>query len=140
MLKPAGGGKGKNKRLENRIALYEKGITDKSIHASQTNFGLLTIANEDNTECSCNSSGSLLGVIEIVAVLMACIFILYIMYGCVGRYVIHRRNMREKRKKQLLLEVETRMGKVAGDAAIEMSPCQKVHVPDYHTKEATFDH
>ena len=48
--------------------------------------------------------------------------------------------MREKRKKQLLLEVETRMGKVAGGPAIEMSPCQKVHVPDYHTKEATFDH
>ena len=48
--------------------------------------------------------------------------------------------MREKRKKQLLSEVETRMGKVAGDAAIEMSPCQKLHVPDYQTKEATFEH
>ena len=48
--------------------------------------------------------------------------------------------MREKRKKQLLLEVETRIRKVAGDAAIEMSPCQKLHVPDYHTKEAIFDH
>ena len=132
--------KTKNKRLENRIALYEKGITDKSIHASQTNFGLLTIANEDNTECSCNSSGSLFGVMEIVAVLMAVLFVLYILYGCVGRYIIYRRNMREKRRNKLLLEVETRMGKVAGDAAIEMSPCQKLHVPDYQTKEATFDH
>ena len=68
--------KTKNKKLENRIALYEKGITDKSIHASQTNFGLLTIANEDNTECGCNSSGSLFGVMEIVAVLMAVLFVL----------------------------------------------------------------
>ena len=80
--------KTKNKKLENRIALYEKGITDKSIHASQTNFGLLTIANEDNNECGCNSSGSLFGVMEIVAVLMAVLFILYILYGCAGRYII----------------------------------------------------
>ena len=28
----------KNKKLEGRIRLFEKGITDKSIHASQTNF------------------------------------------------------------------------------------------------------
>ena len=105
--------KAKNKRLENRIALYEKGITDKSIHASQTNFGLLTIANEDNSECSCKS-GSLFGVIEIIAVLMACILLLYILYCCVARYFIHRRTIREKRQKQLLSEVETRMGRVAG--------------------------
>ena len=44
--------KAKNKQLENRVRLYEQGITDKSIHASQTNFGLLTIANEDNSECN----------------------------------------------------------------------------------------
>ena len=41
--------KAKNKQLEGRIRLYEKGITDKSLHASQTNIGLLTIANEDNS-------------------------------------------------------------------------------------------
>ena len=28
----------KNKQLEGRIRLYEQSITDKSIHASQTNF------------------------------------------------------------------------------------------------------
>ena len=28
----------KNKQLEGRICLYENGVTDKSIHASQTNF------------------------------------------------------------------------------------------------------
>ena len=50
--------KAKNKKLENRITLYEKGITDRSIHASQNNFGLLTISNEDNNKCGCNSSGS----------------------------------------------------------------------------------
>ena len=38
----------KNKQLEGRIRLYENGVTDKSIHASQTNFGLLAFANEEN--------------------------------------------------------------------------------------------
>ena len=77
---------------------------------------------------------------EIVAVLMVVLFIIYILYGFVGRYIIYRRAEREKRRNKLISEVENRMGKVAGDAAIEMSPCQKVHVPEYHTKEATFEH
>ena len=46
--------KAKNKQLEGRIRLYEKGITDKSLHVSQTNIGLLTIAKEDNSSgCNC---------------------------------------------------------------------------------------
>ena len=68
--------KAKNKQLEGRIRLYEQGITDKSIHASQTNFGLLTIANEDNSSgCNCQSQ-SLWGVLEVIAVMLACILLL----------------------------------------------------------------
>merc|ERR1712055_571806 len=55
----------KNKILEGRIRLYENGVTDKSIHASQTNFGLLTFANEENEECNC-SSGGMVGIIEMI--------------------------------------------------------------------------
>ena len=62
--------KAKHKQLENRVRLYEQGITDKSIHASQTNFGQLTIASEDNSECNCKSQ-SMVGIIEIIAILMA---------------------------------------------------------------------
>ena len=69
----------KNKQLENRVRLYEQGITDKSIHASQTNFGLLTIASKDNSECNCKSQ-SMVCIIEIIAILMATILLLYIMY------------------------------------------------------------
>ena len=136
--------------------MYEQGITDKSIHASQTNFGLLTIANEDNSECNCKSQ-SLFGVIEIIALLMACILLWYIMYCCLVRYFIHRRTIREKRQRQLLSEVETRMGRAAGgmksNIVIEMSsqsvPCGRVHMPEYQTEhsrskstqqDATFDH
>ena len=148
--------KAKNKQLENRVHLYEQGITEKSIHASQTNFGLLTIANEDNSECSCKSQ-SLFGFIEIIAVMMACILLLYIIYCCLVRYFTRRRAIREKRQRQLLSEVETRMGRTAdgmrSNLAIEMSPpsapCSRVHLPGYQTEharstgtqqDATFDH
>ena len=55
--------KAKNNQLLGRIKLYENGITNKSLHASQTNIDLLTIANEDNSSgCNCQSH-SLWGVI-----------------------------------------------------------------------------
>ena len=117
--------KATSKKLQNRITLYEQGITDKSIHASQNNFGLLTISNEENTECGCNSSGSLFGVLEIVGVLIVVLFIIYILYGWIGRYIIYRRAERERQRNKLMLEMENRMGKVATDTAVEISPCQK---------------
>ena len=36
--------KKENKLLKNRIMLYENGITDSSIHASQTDIGLLNVS------------------------------------------------------------------------------------------------
>ena len=47
--------KKENKQLKNRIMLYEAGITDSSIHASQTNIGLLNLSSESNSECTCSS-------------------------------------------------------------------------------------
>ena len=134
--------KAKNKQLENRVRLYEQGITDKSIHASQTNFGLLTIASEDNSECNCKSQ-SMVGIIEIIAILMATILLLYIMYCCCVRYFTRKRAIREKRRGKLLSEVETRMGRTAegirSNLAIEMAPpsapCGRVHVPEYHNNQ-----
>ena len=152
--------KAKNKQLEGRIRLYEKGITDKSLHASQTNIGLLTIANEDNSSgCNC-SSQSLWGVLEVIAVMLACILLLYILYSCLVRYCSCRKVIREKRQRRLLNEVEARMGRSQTDnlmkpnLAIEMSPsapeCGRVHVPDYQIENSskskstqqnqTFDH
>ena len=79
------------------------------------------------------------------------------MYCCLVRYFTRRRAIREKRQRQLLSEVETRMGRAAdgmkSNLAIEMSPpsapCGRVHVPEYRTEhskskstqqDATFDH
>ena len=134
----------KNKQLENRVRLYEQGITDKSIHASQTNFGLLTIASEDNSECDCKSE-SMVGIIEIIAILMVTILLLYIMYCCCVRYFTRKRAIREKRKGQLMSEMETRMGRTTEgnrNLAIEMAPSpsapcgrEHLHVPQYHNNE-----
>ena len=129
----------RNKQLEGIIRLYENGVTDKSIHASQTNFGLLTIASEDNSECNCKSQ-SMVGIIEIIAILMATILLLYIMYCCCVRYFTRKRAIREKRRGQLLSEVETRMGRttegIRSNLAIEMAPpsalCGRMTVPEYH--------
>merc|ERR1712030_308622 len=58
----------KNKILQARVNLYEKGVTDQSIHASQTNIGLFNLANEENEECECGSSGGgVINIIEVVA-------------------------------------------------------------------------
>ena len=128
----------KNKKFQNQITLYERGITDKSIHASQNNFGLLNISNESNTECGCSST-SLFGVLEIVGIMIVVLFIIYILYGWIGRYIIYRRRERERQRNKLMVEMENRLGKVATDTAVEISPCQKVHVPEFH-KETTFQH
>ena len=74
--------KEKNKQLEGRVKLYEAGITDKSVHASQTNIGLINLANEENSSgCDC-SSMSLWGVLEVLATMVVCVLLLYIAYTC----------------------------------------------------------
>ena len=82
--------------------------------------------------------------IEVIAVLLACILLLYILYSCLANYCARRKVIREKRERRFLTEVETRMGRSQMDKpklAIEMAPsaprpggatdCIRVHVPDY---------
>ena len=136
--------KEKNKQLEGRIKLYENGITDSSLHASQTNIGLLTVANEDNSSgCNC-SSPSLFGVLEVIAVLLACVLFLYIGYSCLVSYCSRKRLDREKRQRLLMAQVESRLGKSQADTtmkpnlALEMSAsapeCSRIHIPEYQAQ------
>merc|ERR1711888_164747 len=130
----------KNKILEGRIRLYENGVTDKSIHASQTNFGLITLANEENDECDCKSGG-MVGIIEIVAIMLITILLLYILYRCCVRYQTRRQAGREKKRGKIMSEMETRMGRATEgnrNLAIEMAsspsaPCGRdhLHVPQF---------
>ena len=132
--------KEKNKQLEGRIKLYENGITDSSPHASQTNIGLLTVANEDNSSgCNC-SSPSLWGVLEVIAVMLACVLFLYIGYTCLVSYCTRKKLAKEKQHRRLIEQVETRLGKSQADTpmkpnlAIEMSPsapeCGRIDIPE----------
>ena len=79
---------------------------------------------------------------------MAIILLLYIMYCCCVRYFTRKRNIREKRRGQLMSEMETRMGRTAegnrsrSNLAIEMvsppsAPCGRghLHVPEYHNNQ-----
>ena len=135
----------KNKILEGRIQLYENGVTDKSIHASQTNFGLLTFANEENEECNC-SSGGMVGIIEIIAIMLITILLLYILYCCCMRYHTKRQAGREKRRGKIMTEMENRMGRTmeGRNLAIEMSTSPSapygrdhLHVPQFHNQNST---
>ena len=136
--------KEKNKQLESRVKLYEAGITDSSLHASQTNIGLLTVATEDiSSGCNC-SSQSLWGVLEIIAVMLACVLFLYIGYTCLVSYCTRKKLAKEKQHRKLIEQMETKLGKsqsvtrMKPNLAIEMSPsapeCGRVHIPDYQVQ------
>ena len=59
-----------NEHLRTRVKLYEAGISDSSVHGSQTNIGLLNLSSETNSgTCSCPASGGL-STIEITGILM----------------------------------------------------------------------
>merc|ERR1712002_776210 len=68
----------KNKILQARVNLYERGVTDKSIHASQTNIGLFNLAAEENEECNCatgSSGGGVVSIIEVIAIMIISILV-----------------------------------------------------------------
>ena len=119
-------------------------MTDKSIHASQTNFGLITLANEENDECDCKSSGGMVGIIEIIAIMIITILLLYILYCCCIKYHTRRQADREKRRGKIMAEMENRMGRTMEgnrNLAIEMgaspsAPCGRdhLHVPQFHNQ------
>ena len=129
--------KKQNQQLKNRVTLYENGITDASLHASQNNIGLLNISNESNSECNC-SSKSWLSVIEIVGIMIVVLVTIYILYGWLCRYLMYRKGEKDKRRAKFMMEMQKRLGKTKDDTTLEIAHCDKVHVPDFH--EATFQH
>ena len=123
------------------MKLYEAGITDSSVHASQTNIGLLTVATEENLSGCDFSSPSLWGVSEVIAVMVVCVLFLYIGYTCLGSYCTRKKLAKEKQHRRLIEQMETKLGKshaatpMKPNLAIEMSPsapeCGRIHIPEY---------
>ena len=112
-----------NKQLKNRIMLYEAGITDSSIHASQTNIGLLNLSSESNSECTCSSSW--ISIIEVVGILMVLFITVYILYGWSCRYLTYRKGENERRKAKLLAEMKKSIGMDREETRLELSHCDK---------------
>ena len=86
---------------------------------------LISVATEDNSSgCNC-SSPSLWGVLEVIAVMLACVLFLY---TCLVSYCTRKKLAKEKQHRRLMDQVETRLGKSQADTpmkpnlAIEMSP------------------
>ena len=70
------------KILKEKLSRHENGGSDHSIRASQTNIGLFNLAEENNEECGCatgSSGGGMLTIIEVIAILITAITILYIL-------------------------------------------------------------
>ena len=121
------------------MKLYEAGITDKSVHASQTNIGLINLANEENSSgCDCSST-SLWGVLEVLATMVVCVLLLYIAYTCLVGYCTRKKAAKEKQHQRLLEQMETKLSR-PNQLAIKMSPsapeCNRahMHIPDYQTR------
>ena len=53
-------------------------------------------------------------------------------------YLMYKKGEKEKRKAKFMAEMQKRLGKNKDDTTLEISHCEKVHVPYFH--EATFNH
>ena len=115
--------KKENKQLKNRIMLYEAGITDSSIHASQTNIGLLNLSSEQNSECTCSSGW--ISTMEIVGILMVSLIAAYILYGWCCRYLNYRKEENDRRKAKLLAEMKRNIGMEKEETRLELAHCDK---------------
>ena len=100
--------KEKNKQLEGRVKLYEAGINDSSLHASQTNIGLLNVATEENSSGCDFSSTSLWRVLEVLAMMVVCVLFLYIAYTCLVSYCTRKNVAKEKQHRRLVEHMENK--------------------------------
>ena len=114
-----------NQKLKNRIKLYEAGITDSSLHASQTNIGLLNLSSEQNSQCSCPSTSGWMRTMEIVGILMVSLIAAYIFYGWCYRYLSYRKEENGRRKAKLMEEMKRNMGIEKEETRLELVGCDK---------------
>ena len=114
-----------NQKLKNRIKLYEAGITDPSLHASQTNIGLLNLSSEQNSQCYCPSTSGWMRTMEIVGILMVSLIAAYILYGWCYRYLSYRKEENGRRKAKLMAEMKRNMGIEKEETRLELVGCDK---------------
>ena len=112
-----------NEHLRTRVKLYEAGISDSSVHGSQTNIGLLNLSSETNSgTCSCPASGGL-STMEITGILMLTLLSLYVVYGWCSRYNTHRKEEKVRQEAKLMERMRRNMEKE--ETRLEMVACEK---------------
>ena len=114
-----------NENLKNRIKLYEAGVTDASLHASQTNIGLLNLSSEQNSQCSCPSTSGGMRTMEIVGILMVTLLAAYILYGWCCRYRSYRKEESLKQEAKLMERMKRNMGIEREETRLELVGCDK---------------
>ena len=114
-----------NENLKNRIKLYEAGITDASLHASQTNIGLLNLSSEQNSQCSCPSTSGWMRTMEIVGILMVTLMAAYILYGWCCRYRSYRKEENVRQEAKLMESMKRKMGIEKEEMRLELVGCDK---------------
>ena len=91
------------KILKEKLSKYQAGSSDHSIRASQTNIGLFNLAEENNEECGCetgSSGGGMLTIIEVIAILITAIIVLYIAYCCCIKINARRKEEKERSRER----------------------------------------
>ena len=114
-----------NDHLKTRIKLYEAGISDASVHASQTNIGLLNLSSETNSgACSCPASGGM-STMEIIGTLMFTLLALYVLYGWCSRYSTYRREEKVRQEAKLMERMKRNIGMEKEETRLELVGCDK---------------
>ena len=102
----------KGKALEERIKLYESGVTDVNVHemkSSQTNLGLVNVGVENSNNGDCECSSSIWGILEILATIVVVIMFLYMGYHCMVSYCNKRTRAKELERRNFMEMMEHRL-------------------------------
>ena len=126
--------KTKVKSLEEKIKLYESGITAHEMKSSQTNLGLVNfgVENSNNGDCECTSS--IWGILEILATIVVVIIFLYMGYHCLVAYCNKRDRAKELKRRNFMEMMEQRLRAPNDHQIIQLAPqeCNQdhLHVPE----------
>ena len=122
------------KSLEEKIKLYESGITAHEMKSAQTNLGLVNfgVENSNNGDCECTSS--IWGILEILATIVVVIIFLYMGYHCFVAYCNKRNRAKELKRSNFMEMMEHRLRAPNDHQIIQLAP-QECNQDHFHVLE-----
>ena len=98
----------KVKALEEKIKLYESGITAHEMKSSQTNLGLFNFRVENSNDGGSECSISIWEILKILATIVVVIILLYMGYHCFIAYCNRRTRAKELKRRNFMEMMEQR--------------------------------